>query len=85
VGVNVFTPTLWFLAAMRKSVGEKSMGKLSAVVVRTALANPGTYQDGEGTVRSQLSQVYAKAGVKNQSMLIAQFIDELVDPLLPAV
>jgi len=39
----------------------------------------------EGTVRSQLSQVYAKAGVKNQSMLIAQFIDELVDPLLPAV
>lgn len=33
---------------MRKSVGEKTMGKLSAVGVRTALANPGTYQDGDG-------------------------------------
>jgi len=37
----------------------------------------------EGTVRSQLSQVYAKAGVKNLSMLLALFIDELVDPLVP--
>ena len=32
----------------------------------------------EGTVRSQLSQVYAKAQVDSQSMLIAQFIEELV-------
>lgn len=32
----------------------------------------------EGTVRSQLSQVYAKAGVTSQTMLIAQFIEELV-------
>lgn len=32
----------------------------------------------EGTVRSQLSQVYAKAGVTSQSMLISQFIEELV-------
>jgi DNA-binding CsgD family transcriptional regulator len=32
----------------------------------------------EGTVRSQLSQVYAKAGVTSQSMLIAQIIEELV-------
>jgi hypothetical protein len=47
-GVKALTPTLWFLAAMRKSVGEKSMGKLSAIGVRTALANPGTYQDGDG-------------------------------------
>ena len=36
----------------------------------------------EGTVRSQLSQVYAKAGVKNQSMLMALFIDDLVEPLI---
>lgn len=32
----------------------------------------------EGTVRSQLSQVYAKAGVSSQSMLVAHFIEELV-------
>jgi DNA-binding CsgD family transcriptional regulator len=32
----------------------------------------------EGTVRSQLSQVYAKANVSNQAMLIAHFIEELV-------
>lgn len=32
----------------------------------------------EGTVRSQLSQVYAKAEVTSQSMLIAQFIEELI-------
>jgi DNA-binding CsgD family transcriptional regulator len=33
-------------------------------------------------VRSQLSQVYAKAGVKSQAMLVALFIDDLIDPLL---
>ena len=32
----------------------------------------------EGTVRSQLSQVYAKAEVTSQPMLIAHFIEELV-------
>lgn len=32
----------------------------------------------EGTIRSQLSQVYAKAGVTSQSMLIAQFIEDLI-------
>ncbi|WP_109355492.1 LuxR C-terminal-related transcriptional regulator [Sphingorhabdus sp. EL138] len=31
-----------------------------------------------GTVRSQLSQIYLKAGVTNQSMLIALFIEELL-------
>ena len=36
----------------------------------------------EGTVRSQLSQVYAKAGLNTQSALMAVFIDDLVDPLL---
>lgn len=33
----------------------------------------------EGTVRSQLSQIYAKAGVSSQSMLIALFIEDLLD------
>jgi DNA-binding CsgD family transcriptional regulator len=32
----------------------------------------------EGTVRSQLSQVYAKANVTSQAMLIGHFIEELV-------
>lgn len=32
-----------------------------------------------GTVRSQLSQVYAKAGVNGQPMLMSLFLDELVD------
>jgi DNA-binding CsgD family transcriptional regulator len=32
-----------------------------------------------GTVRSQLSQVYAKAGVTGQPMLMSLFLDELVD------
>jgi len=32
----------------------------------------------EGTVRSQLSQVYAKAGVTSQAMLMALFLEELV-------
>jgi DNA-binding NarL/FixJ family response regulator len=35
----------------------------------------------EGTVRSQLSQVYAKAGVANQTMLLALFLDDLIEPL----
>ncbi|MCB2066927.1 MAG: hypothetical protein KDE15_09845 [Erythrobacter sp.] len=33
----------------------------------------------EGTVRSQLSQVYAKAGVSGQPGLMALFLEELVD------
>lgn len=33
----------------------------------------------EGTVRAQLSQVYAKAGVSSQAMLMATFFDELID------
>jgi DNA-binding NarL/FixJ family response regulator len=32
-----------------------------------------------GTVRSQLSQVYAKAGVTSQAMLVSLFIDDLLD------
>ncbi|WP_237392274.1 helix-turn-helix transcriptional regulator [Aurantiacibacter rhizosphaerae] len=36
----------------------------------------------EGTVRSQLSQIYNKAQVSNQTMLLALFLDELIDPLI---
>lgn len=32
-----------------------------------------------GTVRSQLSQIYAKAGVNSQAMLVSLFIDDLLD------
>lgn len=32
----------------------------------------------EGTVRSQLSQIYAKAGVRSQAMLASQFIEDLL-------
>ncbi len=35
-------------------------------------------QSAEGTVRSQLSQIYSKADVTSQSTLIALFIEELV-------
>lgn len=37
----------------------------------------------QGTVRSQLSQIYTKAGVDNQAMLLALFIDDLLDPAVP--
>ena len=33
----------------------------------------------EGTVRAQLTRIYAKAGVHSLSALIASFLDELVD------
>jgi DNA-binding CsgD family transcriptional regulator len=33
-----------------------------------------------GTVRAQLTRVYAKAGVSSQSALIALFLDDLIDP-----
>jgi DNA-binding CsgD family transcriptional regulator len=32
-----------------------------------------------GTIRSQLSQIYAKAGVNSQAMLVSVFIDDLLD------
>jgi len=32
-----------------------------------------------GTIRSQLSQIYAKAGVSSQATLISVFIDDLID------
>jgi DNA-binding CsgD family transcriptional regulator len=33
-----------------------------------------------GTVRSQLSQIYAKAGVSSQAMLVSLFIEDLLEP-----
>lgn len=33
-----------------------------------------------GTVRAQLTRVYAKAGVNSQSALVALFLDDLIDP-----
>lgn len=38
-----------------------------------------------GTVRAQLTRIYAKAGVSSHSSLIALFLDDLIDPALPAV
>lgn len=32
-----------------------------------------------GTIRSQLSQIYAKAGVTSQAMLVSLFIEDLLD------
>jgi DNA-binding CsgD family transcriptional regulator len=32
-----------------------------------------------GTIRSQLSQIYAKAGVNSQAMLVSLFIEDLLD------
>lgn len=37
-----------------------------------------------GTVRAQLTRVYAKAGVNSQSALVALFLDDLIDPALLA-
>lgn len=38
-----------------------------------------------GTVRAQLARIYAKAGVGSQSALMAQFLDDLIDPAALAV
>lgn len=37
-----------------------------------------------GTVRAQLTRVYAKSGTSSQSSLIAGFLEELVDPVPPS-
>lgn len=37
-----------------------------------------------GTVRAQLTRVYAKAGVSSHSALVALFLDDLIDPALLA-
>jgi DNA-binding CsgD family transcriptional regulator len=38
----------------------------------------------QGTVRAQLTRVYAKAGTASQAGLIAAFVEELVDPNMMA-
>ena len=38
-----------------------------------------------GTVRSQLSQIYAKAGVTSQAMLVSLFFEDLLDGVIPPV
>ena len=37
-----------------------------------------------GTVRSQLSQIYTKAGVTSQAMLVSLFFDDLLEGANPA-
>jgi len=37
-----------------------------------------------GTVRAQLSQIYAKAGVSSQAMLMSIFLEDLMDDVAPA-
>ncbi|WP_421852810.1 helix-turn-helix transcriptional regulator [Novosphingobium sp.] len=37
-----------------------------------------------GTVRAQLTRIYAKSGVSSHSSLVALFLDDLIDPALPA-
>lgn len=48
MGEDWLSPTLWFPKMRGENVGENSMGKLTAVAVKAALLNPGTYQDSDG-------------------------------------
>jgi len=61
---------------------------LSASEAKVALFAPKGFQVAEiarlrglasGTIRSQLSQVYTKAGVNSQLMLLALFFDDLLE------
>ena len=47
VGTEGAVPTFWISPVASESVGTK-MGSLTAVAVKAGLANPGTYQDGDG-------------------------------------
>ena len=47
MGTEGAVPTFWIWLVASESVGTK-MGSLTAVAVKSALANPGTYQDGDG-------------------------------------
>ena len=44
-----------------------------------AKTNGSSTRSAAGTVRAQLARVYAKAGVRSQSALIALFMEELVE------
>jgi DNA-binding CsgD family transcriptional regulator len=69
---------------MVQRFAEWSLSRAEADVALFALkgctiAEIATLRDAaEGTVRSQLSQIYAKAGVRSQAMLTSQFIEELL-------
>jgi DNA-binding CsgD family transcriptional regulator len=69
---------------MAQRFAEWSLSRAEADVALFALkgctiAEIATLRDAaEGTVRSQLSQIYAKAGVRSQAMLTSQFIEELL-------
>lgn len=47
-GEKRLSPTHRFPEMREETVGVNPMGKLTAIAVKAALANPGTYQDGDG-------------------------------------
>ena len=61
---------------LSKSEAEVALFALKGCPVAEIAALRGS---AEGTVRSQLSQVYAKAGVTGQPMLMSLFLDDLLD------
>lgn len=65
-------------AAWRLSGAEAAIALL-ALKGFTVAEIAGMRGSAEGTVRSQLSQVYAKAGVSSQVMLMSLFLDDLLD------
>lgn len=70
---------------MRKRFDEWKLSRSEAEVTLFALKGcsiseiAGMRGSSAGTVRSQLSQVYAKAGVSGQPMLMSLFLDDLLD------
>ena len=86
------------LSAARGALGELILSRfsewnLSAGEAEVALFALKGFSTGEiaelrgsanGTVRSQLSQIYTKAGVSGQPMLMSLFLDELLDTPPPA-
>lgn len=68
--------TEWHLTAAEADVALFAIkGADAAEIARLRGAAP-------GTVRAQLTRVYAKAGVGSQSALIALFLDDLIDPAM---
>lgn len=66
----------WHLTAAEADVALFAIkGADAAEIARLRGAAP-------GTVRAQLTRVYAKAGVGSQSALIALFLDDLIDPAM---
>lgn len=63
----------WRLSAAEADVA------LFALKGCTASEIAGMRSAAQGTVRAQLSQVYAKAGVSSQAMLMSLFLEDLID------